>query len=248
MPRAESIDVNAPVLLFSFGISITVGILFGLAPALKSSKTDLRATLNEGNRGSTNAHHRAQSALVIVQMALTLVLLLGVGLLFRTIRYMWSVNPGFDTKNIITFNVGLSPSITEIPSNIGIAYQQLIQRIHEIPGVQSADFTNIVPLSGEDNGSPFWLGPQKPASMAEAPRLLMFWTGSEYLKSMGIPLLQGRYLSREDTINSAPVIVIDSSLAHTYFPDKDPVGQTMSIAHWGAVRIVGVVGHVTHWD
>ncbi|MFZ0884031.1 MAG: ABC transporter permease, partial [Candidatus Acidiferrales bacterium] len=110
LPRADNITVNASVLAFAFAISVAVGILFGLAPALKSSRTDLRASLNEGARGSTSSHHRAQSALVIVQMALTLVLLVSAGLLFRTIRRLWQINPGFDTQHVIAFKVGLSPS------------------------------------------------------------------------------------------------------------------------------------------
>jgi predicted permease len=247
LPRSESIGVNTPVLLFTFAVSIAVGILFGLAPALKSSKTDLQGALKEAGRGSTSTHHRAQTSLVIVQMALTLVLLVSAGLLFRTIRHLWNINPGFDTQHVITFKVGLPPSVNANPANIGVAYRQLIERIREIPGVQAADFTNIVPLSGEDNGTPFWIGPQKLTSTAEAPRLLMFWTGADYLKSMGIPLLEGRFFNEGDTVNSAQVIVIDSALAHTYFPDKDPVGQTMTINIWGTARVIGVVGHVTHW-
>ncbi len=104
MPRIENIGVNAHVLLwFTLGVSIAVGILFGLAPALKSSKADLQISLQEGGRGSTSAHHRAQSSLLIVQMALTLVLLVSAGLLLRTIRHLWETNTGFDTQHLISF-------------------------------------------------------------------------------------------------------------------------------------------------
>jgi predicted permease len=247
LPSSARIGVNAPVLFFLFAVSIAVGILFGLAPALQSSRSDIQSALKEAGRGSTSTHHRAHSSLVIVQMALTLVLLVSAGLLFRTIHHLWNINPGFDTDHIITFKVGLPPSANANPVEIGVAYRQLIDRIREIPGVQAADFTNIVPLSEEDNGTPFWIGPQKLTSTAEAPRLLMFWTGTDYLKSMGVPLLEGRFLNAEDTINSAQVIVIDSVLARTYFPDKDPVGQTMTINIWGKARVIGVVGHVAHW-
>src|ERR1017187_5038696 len=247
LPRSESIGVNAPVLFFTFGVSIAVGILFGLAPALKSSRSDIQSVLKDAGRESTSTHHRAQSSLVVVQMALTLVLLVSAGLLFRTIHHLWNINLGFDTQHVITFKVGLPPSVNTNPADIGVAYRQLIERIREIPGVQAADFTNIVPLSEEDNGTPFWSGPHKLTSTAEAPRLLMFWTGTDYLKSMGIPLLEGRFFNSDDTIKSAQVIVIDSVLARTYFPDKDPVGQSMIINIWGTARVIGVVGHVTHW-
>ncbi len=247
LPRSDGIGVNAPVLLFTLGVSITVGILFGLAPVLKSSKIDLQTALKERSHGSTGARNRAQSSLVIVQMALTLVLLMGAGLLFRTIRHLWEINPGFVAQHLITFKVGLSPLAADDPAKIGVAYRQLIERLRETPGVEAADFTNIVPLSREDNGTPFWVGDQKYTSVAEAPRLLMFWTGTDYLKSMGKPLLEGRFFTPEDTVKSAKVLVIDSVMAHAYFPGKDPVGRSITINIWGVGRVIGVVGHVTHW-
>jgi putative ABC transport system permease protein len=247
LPRAENVGVNLPVLLFAVGISIAVGILFGLAPALKSSRTDVQGSLKAGARGSTRAHPRAQSALMIVQMALTLVLLVGAGLLLRTIRHLWNVNPDFNTQHVITFQIGLSPSLMKTASSIRIAYQQLLERIRQIPGVQAADFTNIVPLGGQDNGGPFWVGSRESTSMQDAPHALYFETGPEYLQTMEIPLLRGRSFTAADTSESEPVVVIDSVLAHTYFPGKDPVGQTITVAHWRTARVIGVVGHVRHW-
>jgi predicted permease len=249
LPRSENIGANAPVLLFTLGASIAVGILFGLAPALKSWNADPQAALKEGGRGSTSAHHRAQSGLVIVQMALTLVLLVGAGLLFRTMRRLWDVNPGFDTQHLITFKVGVSHSLTKTASSTRIAYQQLIERIREIPGVQAADFTDTVPLSGQGGTMPFWIGSQKPASLQGAPRLAMFLTGPDYLRTMGIPLLRGRFFTSEDTTKSPCVMVIDSVFAHNYFSDSDPLDQTLSagFSPVGPCRIVGVVGHVRPW-
>jgi predicted permease len=247
LPRSDSIGVNVYVLLFAFSVSIAVGILFGLAPALRSSKTDLQTSLKEGTRSSTAAHHRAQSSLVIVQMALTLVILVGAGLLFRTIHNLWDVNPGFDTQNLITFRVGLSPSASKTSSAMRNAYQQLIERVRNIPGVNAADLTVLVPLSQGQNIGPFWVGSQAPISSAQAPRALFYWTGPDYLRTMKIPLLRGRYFTPQDTVKSDPVVVIDSVLARTYFPDRDPIGQAMTIPHWGPVRVIGVVDHVRHW-
>ena len=249
LPRSENIRVNAPVLFFTLGASIAVGILFGLAPALKIWNSDPQVCLKEGGRGSTRAHHRAQSGLVIVQMALTLVLLVGAGLLFRTIQHLWDVNPGFDTQNVITFKVGVSHSQTNTPSNTRIAYQRLIERIRHISGVEAADFTSAVPLSGGST-MPFWIGSQKPASLQDAPRLVMFLTGPDYLRTMGIPLLRGRFFTPEDTTKAPCVMVIDSLFARTYFPDSDPLTQTLSagFSPMGPCRIVGVVGHVRHWS
>ncbi len=248
LPRNEEIGVNASVLLFTLAVSLVVGILFGLAPALKASKAGLEVSLKEGSRGSTGAHHRVQNCLVVVQMALTLVLLAGAGLLFRTIHRLWSVDPGFDTRQLITFKVGLAPSLTKTAASTRTAYRQLIDRIRNIPGVQGADFTNLVPLSLQDDDCPFWIGSQQPASIQGAPRLNLYFTGPDYLQTMKIPLLRGRFLAREDSsTTSVPVIVIDSKFASTYFPGTDPIGRIITIANWGPCRIVGVVGHVKHW-
>jgi predicted permease len=248
LPRSENIAVNGPVLLLTLCASIAVGILFGLAPAVKSWNSDPQASLKEGGRGSTVAHHRTQSILVVVQMALTLVLLVGAGLLFRTIRHLSDVNPGFDTQHILTFKVGVSHFLTKTAASTRTAYKQLIERIRQIPGVQGADFTGSVPLNGGGT-MPFWIGSEKPASLQGAPRLVMFLTGPDYLRTMGIPLLRGRFFSREDTTNSPCVMVIDSVLADRYFPDSDPLGQTLSagFSPVGPCRIVGMVGHVKQW-
>ena len=250
LPRTENVSVNGTVLLFTLVVSIAVGILFGLAPALKSWNADLQASLKEGARGSTSTHHRAQSSLVIVQMALTLVLLVGAGLLFQTIRHLWNVDPGFDTQHVITFKVGVSHSLTKTASSTRVAYQQLIERIRKIPGVLAADFTSAVPLSGGGWTMPFWIGSQQPASLQGAPRLVMYLTGPDYFRAMKIPLLRGRFFAPEDTTQSPCVMIIDSAFAHTYFPDSDPLLQTLSagFSPVGPCRIVGVVGHVRHWD
>ena len=249
LPHSENISVNALVLLFTLAVSITVGILFGLAPALKSWNADPQSSLKEGGRGSTSAHHRAQSSLVIVQMALTLVLLVGAGLLLRTIRQLWEVNPGFDAQHLITFRVGVSRSLTKTAASTRIAYQQLIDRIRQIPGVQAADFTDVVPLSSQGYTLPFWIGAQKPTSLQAAPRVAGLLTGPDYFKAMGIPLLRGRFFTPQDTTNSPCVFVIDSVFAQKYFPDSDPIGQTASVgfATMGPCGIVGVVGHVKLW-
>jgi predicted permease len=247
VPRSENVRLNIPVLLFVFGISLTVGILFGFAPALDSLGVDVQGSLKAGERGSTRAHPRAQSILVMIQMASTLVLLVGADLLLRTILQLWNVNPGFNRQHVITFKVGLSPSLSATAFSTRTAYRQLLDRIREIPGVQAADFTNVVPLSERDNGGPFWVGPQQSTPMQDAPHALYFETGPEYLKVMQIPLLRGRFFSPADNANSEPVVVIDSILAHTYFPHKDPVGQLITVAHWRTARVIGVVGHVRHW-
>jgi len=251
LPRIENIGVNTSVLLFALGISIAVGILFGLAPALKHANADLQAGIREGGRGSTASHQRTQGVLAIAQIALALVLLSGAGLLFRTIHNLWAVNPGFNT-HVITFQVGLSPSVTQTASGARAAYRQLTERIREIPDTESADLTALVPLGRGYNSGPFWIGPHQPASMAEIPRATYYPTGPDYPRVMQVPLLRGRFLTQADDIHSELVCLVDNLLAKTYFPHQDAVGQTVTIPHWGAAgavaaRIVGVVGHVEQY-
>jgi predicted permease len=247
LPRAGNIGLHLPVLVFTVIASVAVGILFGLAPAIQWASPDVRDALQQGSRGTTTGRHRLLSRLVVVQFALTLVLTTGAGLLLRSVRNLWRVNPGFNMQHVISFRVGWSPTLTTTPAQTRAAWQQLLARMDELPGVEAADLTNIVPLSGGDNGGPFWIGSRQPASLQEAPHALYFWTGPDYLKTMGIPLLQGRFFTPDDQISSGKVVVIDSVLAHTFFPGRNPVGQTLTVGHWGAARIVGVVGHVRNW-
>jgi predicted permease len=248
VPRHENINVNASVLLFTLAISVAAGVVFGLAPALKSSRTDLQSALKEGEHGAAGKRNRAQSTLVVVQMTLTLVLLAGAGLLFRTIQHLWKVSLGFDPQNVIAFQVGLSPSATKSGDGVRSAFQQVVERVRQLPGVQGAELTTLVPMSHETNDIPFWVDGRRPPSVAAAPRSLAFITGPDFQRLMRIPLLRGRYMSPQDTIDSARVAVIDSNLAQAYFPNQDPVGHTITFPQVGDYRIVGVVGHVQHWQ
>jgi predicted permease len=251
LPRIDNIGLNHWVLLFALVMSTVVGILFGVLPALKSSKADVQAGLKVAGRGSAGGQHRTQDTLVVVQIALALVLLAGGSLLYRTIQNLWAVNPGFDTRHVVSFQVGLSPSF-DTASKVRAAYQQLAERIRRIPGVEAAEITALLPLGHQDNSGPFWIGSRQPASLAEIPRAVYYPSGADYLRTMQIPLLRGRTLSPSDEVHSQVVVLIDSLLARTYFPGRDAVGQTLTIPNWGAARniparIVGVVGHVEQY-
>ena len=248
LPRSEDVSVNATVLFYTLIVSVVVGILFGLAPSLKSWSADPQISLKEGGRGSTVVHRRTQSSFVIVQVALTLVLLVGAGLLLRTIHQLWNVNPGFDTTNVIAFKVGVAHSLTKTPSSTRVAYQGLIERIRQIPGVEAAEFTTAVPLSGQGGYLPFWLDSQKPESLQGAPRMGWLLTGPDYLRTMGMQLLQGRFLTEHDDTKSPCVAVIDGNFARKFFPDGKPTGHTITagFAAFGPCAIVGVVNHVKY--
>jgi predicted permease len=250
LPRGENVSVNAPVLLYTMIVSVVVGILFGLAPVLKTRSAGPQISLKQGGRDATVTHRRTQSSFVVVQVASTLVLLVGAGLLFRTILQLWNVNPGFDTENIIALKVGVSPSLTKTPSSTRVAYEQLIERIRQIPGVEAADFTTAVPLSGQGGYLPFWLDSQKPESLQAAPRTGWFLTGPDYVRAMGLRIIQGRFLSADDTTKSPCVAVIDTNFARRFYPDGKPIGHsiTAGFASFGPCTIVGVVNHIKYAD
>ena len=247
IPRAENIGLNISILVFVLAVSVTVGILFGLLPAIKCSRTGLRASLQRGGRGFAGGRHRTQSVFVVLQVALSLILLTGASLLFRTIHNLWAVNPGFDAQRVLTFKVGLSPSAATTAPKTRAAFQQLVDRIRHIPGVQDADITALVPMGQGSNEGPFWVGARQPASMAEIPRAIYYPIGPDYVSTMKIPLLRGRLLSPSDDTTSERVILIDSLLARTHFTGRDPIGRMITVPHWGLARVIGVVGHVEHY-
>lgn len=248
LPRTENIAVNGPVLLYTLILAVLVGILFGLAPIIRSWSTDLQTSLKEGGRGLTLSHRRTQSSFVVMQVASTLVVLVFAGLLFRTILHLKQVRPGFDTANVIAFRVGVSHALTKTPGDTRIAYRQLVERIRQIPGVQDADLTTALPLTGQGGYLPFWLDSQKPESLQAAPRMGWFLTGPDYLRTMGMQLLKGRFFTEQDNINSPCVTVIDSNFARNFFSDGKPLGHTISagFASFGPCTIVGVVNHVRY--
>lgn len=248
LPRTENVTVNAAVLVYTLTLSVVVGILFGIAPVLKSWSTDLQVSLKEGGRGVTRVHRRTQGSFVVMQVASTLVLLVFAGLLLRTIFHLENVRPGFDTSNVTAFKIGVSHTLTKTPASTRMAYRQLVEQIRQIPGVEVADLTTALPLTGQGGYLPFWLDSKKPESLQGAPRMGWFLTGPDYLRTMGMQLLQGRFFSEEDNTKSPCVAVIDSNFARRFFPEGKPIGHTITagFASFGPCAIVGVVNHIKY--
>ena len=257
LPRMENIGVDGWVLAFTLGVSLLTGIVFGLAPALQVSVTDLHEMLKEGSRGSSAGHRRLRSLLVVSEVAAALVLLAGAGLMLRTIRNLGGVNPGFDPDHVLTFSVGLSPANTGSSDRILQTFEQALDRIHSVPGVKSAAVSTLIPLTGRDNEIPFYVnGRPRPTSQGDMLWALLYATGPGYLKAMDIPLLRGRFIEPQDMHRGSHVVVIDDVLARTVFPQEDPLGKRISVADLSGdlgpeisvpMEIVGVVGHVSQW-
>jgi predicted permease len=182
-------------------------------------------------------------------MAMALVLLIGAGLMIRSLLDLWNVNPGFNPKGVLTFAVSLSPSLGANAATSRNAIRAMGEKVKSIPGVESVSSTGgALPMNGDDE-LPFWLGGQpKPADQSEMKQSLFYMAESDYLSAMGIPLHRGRFFTHEDNEKSPPVMVIDESFAREYFPNEDPIGKRINIGIVGTEpEIVGVVGHVKHW-
>jgi len=256
LPRTENISVDGWVLAFTLVVSVATGAIFGLAPALQMSRLDLHTALEEGSRGSTEGRHGLRSLLVVAEVAASLVLLIGAGLMLKTMWRLSQVGPGFNPRNLLTFSVGLSPANRATPDRIRTAYLQLADGIRTLPGVQAAGTVDDLPLSGSDDELPFWVsGRPRPSSQSEMLWALNYDVSPGYLRAMDIPLLRGRFVSDADAKGSAPVVVIDEMMAKSLFPRQDPIGQSIRIAvpeGFGPgldqpIEIVGVVGHVKHF-
>ena len=251
LPRAEEVGLDGRVLLFTLAISTLTGILSGLAPALKTSQWRLSETLKEGGRGSQGGRARAQGVFVAVEMALALVLLIGAGLMIRSLSALWKVDPGFRPDNALTFGLAFPPSMrTASPETIRANLRDVSDRISSAPGVQAASFsTGAFPLLDEDDLF-FWIaGQPKPASASEMNMALVYRVEPGYLTAMGIPLKQGRFFTSQDDERSPNVVVIDEVLSRKYFVAENPIGKQIHLGGDGPpLQIIGVVGHVKQWD
>ena len=250
LPRADEIGLDYRVLLFTTAISLLSGTLFGLAPAFKTSRTDPQTALKEGGRGANGIRHRAQGVFVVTEMAMALVLLIGAGLMVRSLARLWSVDPGFDPRNVLTFGYTLPPSmINGNPDAIRAAYRNFDDRLAATPGVEAVSQSWAgLPMEGEDD-TLFWLdGHPKPANTNGMNGTVIYNVGPDYLKVMGIPLRRGRFFTAHDDEKAPYVGVIDDVFADKYFPGQDPIGKRILLdGDDRKLEIVGVVGHVKQW-
>jgi len=258
LPRAEEIGLDGRVLLFTFTVSILAGILFGLAPALKSGSPNIGESLKDSGRSISGYRSRTQATFVIGEMAMAFVLLIGAGLMARTLLQLWRVDPGFDPHNVVTFGIHPAPPLAEqSPDGIRAFIRQLRSSMRSMPGAEYVSIERGAQLMQSDNETGFWVeGHTPPARQVDLPLTLEYFVEPEYLKVMRIPLLRGRFITDTDNEHSARVVVIDSSFSQKYFPDQDPVGKHVNILDYYTdashrsfvpLLVVGVVGHVNQF-
>ena len=249
MPRAEEIALDSHVLFYTLAISVLTGVVFGLIPALKVMHPDTHETLKEGGRGGSGARHRMQSVFIIVEMAMAVVLLIGSGLMIRTLSALGNINPGFDPKNVLTFSISSASNSAPTADTLRAKFRENLRQIAGIRGVESVSLIGgSLPMSG-DSEIPFWLeGQPRPATDNEMPFALFYLVNPGYHEAMKIPVERGRALSEHDDERSTPVALIDATLARKFFPNQDPVGKHLNLGLFETQpEIVGVVGHVEHW-
>jgi predicted permease len=247
LPRAEEVGIDKHVLIFTGLVSILAGVLFGLAPALKTARSNLQETLKEGGRGTSGAHHRVQGIFVVVEMAMALVLLIGAGLMIRSLMRLWTVNPGFDPHHVLTFSVALPPSTATLSGDaIRSNFRQLHDTLASVPGVHAVSLSGgAIPMLGDDEEL-FWIeGQARPSTDKDMNWTLRYTVEPGYLEVMTIPLKRGRFLTPQDHEHSPLVAVVDESFADKYFGRQDPIGRHINLKEIDKpLEIVGVVGHV----
>ena len=252
IPRSQDIRLDGAVLAFTFFASLGTGILFGLAPALQTSRLDLRGALNDSGRGtSSGSHHRLRNMLVVVEVALALVLLTGAGLLLQSFARLSRVNPGVQPDRLLTAAITLPNSAYPKPENVALFQDQLLTRIRALPGVRGASTVFPLPLSGSNVTTSFDLEEHpKPEGQRDASPIRV--AGSDYFQTMGVSLVRGRLFDSSDRFESKQVMVINERFAEKFFPGENPVGKRMQPGFSltdddGPMReIVGVVSNVKH--
>jgi predicted permease len=251
LPRAAMISVDGRVLVFSLVLSLLCGLLFGLAPALKATEVRLHGALKDGGRSVRGASHRAQDILVVVQIALVLVLLVGAGLMIRTLSRLWTTDPGFEPAGVSSFGLTLPPSLRRAsPAAVRAHPPHVEARVKGIPGVAAVSLsTNALPFTGSSDERLFWLDRQpRPATTSEMQWAIWYAVGTDYLPTMGIPLLAGRFLGPQESRPGPLAVAIDEVFARRYFGAADPIGRHIHVDGIDVpAQIVGVVGHVKQW-
>jgi len=250
IPRAAEVHMSGAVLGFTLLVSLAAGTLFGLMPGLKLFRQDLQSTLKDGGRGTSGARQRTQNWLVIFQMATTLVLLAGAGLMIRSLEKLSRVDTGFQPHGVMTFGMEASPSLMGAGSDATRAYlREAHARIAAAPGVEAVSFSWAALPMDSDDEQLFWLeGEPKPQNENAMHWAIRYLVEPGYLRAMGIPLLKGRFLGERDDDHAPRAVVIDDVFAKKFFGNDDPIGKRVFLEQFDdAATVVGVVGHVNQW-
>ena len=246
IPRADEVVIDTRVLLFTLSLSIIIGLVFSVLPAVQASGLNPNQFLKEGAKSGTTGKsgNRLRSLLIVIQVALALALTIGAGLLTRSFLTLLSVNPGFEPKKVLTFDLFLSPK-----AQGAVFYRQLIEKLDALPGVEAAGAINALPLGGAEFSWTFFIEGRQ-SSDEPLGRVDYRVVTPDFFRTIGIPLKRGRIFTEQDGQGSTPVGIINEAMARRYWPDEDPIGKRfrmqapINVSPW--TTIVGVVGDVKH--
>jgi putative ABC transport system permease protein len=251
VPRLAETSIDARVFLFALGVSALTGLIFGLAPALQASKTDLAVSLKEGGRGGSagKSQGRLRSALVVTEVALSLMLLVGAGLLVKSFRQLLTTDPGYSPARVLAVTVALNTKRFADDESRAAYFREAVARLGQLPGVEAAGLTRLLPLGRSDIFRSFNIAGRPPFAPGSRNNARNYAVSPEYFRVMSVPVRRGRTFGASDTKDSSPVIIINEALARRYFPDQEPLGQHIVMDGPGDTtlpprEIVGVVGNV----
>jgi putative ABC transport system permease protein len=253
IPRISTIQLDAPVLIFTMLVSLVTGVVFGLVPAWQASHVDLNSSLKSGSRTGSGGESkgRVRNALIMAEVALALVLLISAGLLIQSFARLGRVQSGVRTERLLTARVSLPDVAYPKNENVIAFYDQFLTRIRAIPGVESASTIVPLPLSGSNMVTSFDIQ-ERPLPEGQRPGAPVRIIATDYFKTMGIPVRQGRIFDERDRLDSAPVVIVNERFAQKYFPGEDVIGKRIQPGFSAddsgeKIReIVGVVGNVKH--
>ena len=249
LPRSADIGLDFPVLAFTLAVSVITGLVAGLLPALRLTREDVNEALKQsaGRTASDSGGNRTRNALVVTEVAFSLMLLVGAGLLIRSLWALRAVSPGFDPDHVITMDLTMAPNKFTKPQQLDSFYQNVLERVRALPGVKGAGLINSLPLTG-GNGShqPVQIAGQPVVPMAEQPEVDVRITSPGYMRAMRIPLVSGRDFDDSDVADRPAAVLISQSMARQFWPHEDPVGKQLTLYFFpNSVRtVVGVVGDV----
>jgi predicted permease len=249
LPRAEEVSLDTRVLCFTMALSVFAGIVFGLAPALKTSRVNLLEILKESGHGLSGARQRLQGVFVAGEVAMALVLLVGAGLMVRSLAALWRVNPGFNPSHAITFSLSMPANAETTSAETRARLRQFDDKMRAIPGVQAVSVTLGSRPMIHNSAEAFWIeGQPKPANFQDMHQAMFYLVEAGFQQAMGVTLERGRFVTAQDDENAPVVVDIDDVFARTYFPDENPVGKHIHLAGFNVTaEIIGVVGHVKQW-
>ncbi len=247
LPATVNVTIDATVLGFTLLISIVTGVLFGLAPAARSLKVDLIDSLKDGARGAEGTlRNRTRSLLVVFESAVAVMLLIGAGLLVRSLIELQKVDPGFDSNNVLTLSIALPQEKYEAEGKAGNFFHQLETRVASLPGVESVGLITELPFTGQLNDITYTVEGRPPVSPNDAFPTDWRRVNQNYFTALRIPLLRGRNFTEQEVRQGDKVVIVSQQIVDTAFPNENPLGKRIVTMFGFPYEIVGVVGDIRH--